>query len=67
MVFVLLVSALFGIPLTFIRAVLVGGVELKWRQLKQNQLMNPLEPHFNPHSTAKTNDKSTNLRKNGIY
>ena len=24
-------------------------------------------PHFSPHGTAKTNDKSTNLRKNGIY
>ena len=26
--------------------------------------MSPQGPHFNPHSTAKTNDKSTNLRKN---
>ena len=24
-------------------------------------------PHFIPHSTAKTNDKSTFLRKNGLY
>ena len=24
-------------------------------------------PHFSPRSTAKTNDKSTNLRKNGIH
>ena len=24
-------------------------------------------PHFSPHSTVKTNDKSTNLRKNDIY
>ena len=24
-------------------------------------------PHFSPRSTAKTNYKSTNLRKNGIY
>ena len=24
-------------------------------------------PHFSPHNTAKTNVKSTNLRKNGIY
>ena len=24
-------------------------------------------PHFSPHSTTKTNDKSTNHRKNGIW
>ena len=42
----------------------MGGEELKWRKLKHNQLMSPQEPHFSPHSTAKTN--STNLRKNGI-
>ena len=29
--------------------------------------MSPQGPHFSPHSTAKTNDKSINLRKNGIY
>ena len=29
--------------------------------------MSPQGPHFSPHSTAKTNNKSTNLRKNGIY
>ena len=29
--------------------------------------MSPQGPHFSAHSTAKTNDKSTNLRKNGIY
>ena len=45
----------------------MGREELKWRQLKHNQLMSPQGPHFSPHSTAKTNDKSTNLRKNGIY
>ena len=28
--------------------------------------MSPQGLHFSPHSTAKTNDKSTNLRKNGI-
>ena len=28
--------------------------------------MSPQGPHFSPHSTAKTNYKSTNLRKNGI-
>ena len=45
----------------------MGREELKWRQLKHNQLMNPQGPHFSPHSTAKTSDKSKNLRKNGIY
>ena len=29
--------------------------------------MSSQRPHFSPRSTAKTNDKSTNLRKNGIY
>ena len=65
MVFLLLVSVLFRRPLTFIVA--VGGEELKWRQLTHNQLMSLQGPHFSPHSTAKTNDKSTNLRKNGIF
>ena len=41
--------------------------ELKWRQLTHNQLMSPQGPHFSPHFTAKINDKSKNLRKNGIY
>ena len=45
----------------------MGGEELKWRQLKFNQLISPQGPRFSPHSTAKTNDKSSNLRKNGIY
>ena len=36
----------------------MGGEELKWRQLTHNQLMSPQGPHFSPHSTAKTNDKS---------
>ena len=31
----------------------MGGEELKWPQLKHNQLMSPLRPHFSPHSTAK--------------
>ena len=44
----------------------MGGDEFKWRQLTHNQLMNPQGPHFSAHSTAKTNDKSTNLRKNVI-
>ena len=45
----------------------MGGEELKWRQLKHNQLMSPQGHHFSPLSTAKTNDESTNLRKNGIF
>ena len=45
----------------------MGGEKLKWRQLKHNQLMSSQGPHFSPRSTAKTNDKSKNLRKNGIY
>ena len=32
-----------------------------------NQLISSERPHFSPRSTAKTNNKSTNLRKNGIY
>ena len=45
----------------------MGGNELKWRQLTHNQLISLQGPHFSPHSTAKTNDKTTNLWKNGIY
>ena len=45
----------------------MGGEELKWRQLKHNKLMSSQGPHFSPRSTAKTNNKRTNLRKNGIY
>ena len=69
MVFQLLVSVLFEDPLPSILwwEVLVSGEELKWRQLTHNQLMSPQGPHFSAHSTAKTKDKSTNLRKNGIY
>ena len=44
----------------------MGGEELKWRQLAHNQLISSQGPHFSPHSTAKTNDKSKNLKKNGI-
>ena len=36
-----------------------GGEELKWCQIKHNQLMSLQGPHFSPRSTAKTNDKST--------
>ena len=42
----------------------MGGEKLKWRQLKHNRLMSSQGPHFSPRSTAKTSDKSTNLRKN---
>ena len=45
----------------------MGEDNLKWHQLAQNQLMSQQGPHFSSHSTAKTNNKSTNLRKNGIY
>ena len=45
----------------------MGGEKLIWHQLAHNQLISLQGPHFSPHSTAKTNDKSTNLRKNGIY
>ena len=42
-----------------------GGI--KMASAKNNQLISSQGPHFSPRSTAKTNDKSTNLRKNGIY
>ena len=41
----------------------MGGEELKWSQLAHHQLMSHQRPHFSPHSKAKANDKSTNLRK----
>ena len=34
---------------------------------KNIQLISSQGPHFSPRSTAKTNGKSKNLRKNGIY
>ena len=43
----------------------MGGEDLKWHQLKHNQLMSSQGSHFSPRGNAKTNDKSTNLRKNG--
>ena len=56
----------FSRPLTF--NILVGGEELKIMvSAKNNQLISSQGPHFSPRSTAKTNDKSTDLRKNGIY
>ena len=65
MVFLLLVSVLFRRPLTFI--ILVGGiggrVGIKMVSSKHNQVMSSQGPHCSPCSTAKTNDKSTNLRK----
>ena len=44
----------------------MGWEELKWHQLEHHQLINSQGPHFSPHSTAKINDKSTLLRKNGL-
>ena len=44
-------------------AVSVCGEELKWRNLAHHQLMSQEGPHFSPHSKAKANYKSTNLRK----
>ena len=41
----------------------MGGEELKWCQVTHNLLMSLQGPQFSPHNTAKTNDKSTNLRK----
>ena len=55
------------LPCLYSWAVTVGGEELKWCQLTHNQLMSQNGPHFSAHSIAKTNDKSTNLRKNGMY
>ena len=50
--------------------ILVGGVggreEFKWRQPAHHQLWSQQVPHFSPHSTAKTNNKSIFLRKNGL-
>ena len=51
-------------------AVMVGGEELKWRQLARHHLISQQGPHCSPQSTAKTKDKNTNLRKmicNGMY
>ena len=54
---------------TFI--ILVGGIGgrggIKMVSAKNNQLISSQRHHFSPRSTPKTNDKSTNLRKNGIY
>ena len=66
MVFLLLVSVLFsGTHLHSFDwlAISVGGEELKWHQLALYQLMSQEGPHFSPHSKAKANSKSTNLRK----
>ena len=43
----------------------MGGEELQWHQLAHHQLMSQQGPHFSPHSKAKANYKSTNLRKIG--
>ena len=44
----------------------MGGEEIKRHQPTHNQLMSPQRP-FSTYSTDNANDKSTNLRKNGIY
>ena len=44
----------------------MGGKEFKWHQLAHHQLISQQGPHFSPHTTAKTNNKSTFLRKNGL-
>ena len=56
----------FADPLLYFNwwAVSVGWKELKWHQLAHHLLMSQQSPHFNPHSTAKTNDKTTSLGKN---
>ena len=54
------------LPSLYWWVVLLGGEELKWRQLAHHQLMSQQGPHFSPHSTVKTDEKSTNLRKNGL-
>ena len=41
----------------------MGGKQLKWRQPVHYQLWSQQGLHFSPHSTAKTNDKSTFLRR----
>ena len=70
MVFLLLVSVLF-LKTPYLYIILVGGIGgrggIKMASAKNNQLISSQGPHFSPCSTAKTNDKSTNLRKNGIY
>ena len=66
MVFQLLVSILIRRPLTFI--ILVGEIGgqggIKMASANNNQLISSQGPHFSPRSSAKTNDKSTYLRKN---
>ena len=42
----------------------MGREELKWHQLTHKQLMSPQGLRFCAHSTAETNDKGTNPRKN---
>ena len=54
------------LPSLYWWVVSVGREELKWRQLAHHQLMSQQGPHFSPHGTAKTNDKSTFLLKNGL-
>ena len=64
-----LVSVLFRRPLTFFIVVVgIGGRGgIKMALVTHNKLMSPQGPHSSAQCTAKTNDKSTNLSKNGIY
>ena len=39
----------------------MGGEEFKWHQPTYHKLWSQQGPHFSPHSTGKTNDKSTFL------
>ena len=45
----------------------MGGEELKWRQLAHHHLMSQQGAHISPHSKAKANYKSKNLRKNDSF
>ena len=47
-------------------AVSVGGEEFQWRHPVHHQLWSQQRYHCSLHSTAKTNDKSTFLRKNDL-
>ena len=42
----------------------MGGVELKWHQLAQHQLMSKQMPLFSPHSKAKASDRFGNHGEN---
>ena len=70
MVFLLFVSVFFSrTPYLLLidgRSVAVGGEELKKASSSTPSVNEPARAYFSPHSTAKTNDKITNLRKNDM-